>query len=458
MKHDNNSGAAIVCGNRAAMTACLLVAGLCAIASAADRRHRSRATVSREHFDGHQLFVRIWEPGVPSPAGGDGLGPLFNDTSCLGCHHQGGTGGGGGNERNVVLLSAFAAASNSGLGDSVFKGELEDLHPGFRNHESVVVHRHATDLALESRLKIMGRTSAVQTRDDMIPVQTSQRNTPALFGAGLIDAIPDKILLDAEKRQFANYPEVKGKASHLPDGRLGRFGWKGQTASLRDFVLTACANELGLEVVGHHQVSLAAAKDFDPAKLKLDLGTDQTDLLVGFVASLPPPFLANVSNFTLPPWGYNAFQRIGCATCHAPRLGQVRGLYSDLLLHDLGDRIRASGGYGMSTFSSRIVDRVSESDRARSPGGVSANEWRTPPLWGVADSAPYLHDGRASNLDEAIRLHGGEAAATAERYDKLASDERRALLAFLQSLTVGPRPREHAASEAKHHKAKPKKR
>jgi CxxC motif-containing protein (DUF1111 family) len=179
---------------------------------------------------------------------------------------------------------------------------------------------------------------------------------------------------------------------------------------------------------------------------------------VAFVASLPPPFLANISDWTLSLWGYKTFERIGCATCHAPTLGQVRGLYSDLLLHDLGDRIRSSGGYGMATFSSRVVDRASESDRARSPGEASANDWRTPPLWGVADSAPYLHDGRATNIDEAIRLHGGEAAATAKRYDKLTSDERWALLAFLESLTVGPGSKEHTTSAAKRHRVKPPKR
>jgi CxxC motif-containing protein (DUF1111 family) len=77
---------------------------------------------------------------------------------------------------------------------------------------------------------------------------------------------------------------------------------------------------------------------------------------------------------------------------------------------------------------------------------ATATEWRTPPLWGVADSAPYLHDGRARTLDEAIRLHGGEAAPTSNRYAKLAASDRKALLGFLGSLTVAPpaRPRKPA--------------
>jgi CxxC motif-containing protein (DUF1111 family) len=107
--------------------------------------------------------------------------------------------------------------------------------------------------------------------------------------------------------------------------------------------------------------------------------------------------------------------------------------------------------------SSRIVDRVQNNDRSQSPGDVAATDWRTPPLWGVAESAPYLHDGRASTLDEAIQLHGGEAAPTSERYTKLARADRQALIAFLQSQTVGLRLREHAAGKAKRNRGNPKK-
>ncbi len=213
-------------------------------------------------------------------------------------------------------------------------------------------------------------------------------------------------------------------------------------------MLNACANELGLEVPGHHQVSLAPAKEFDPLKLNLDLDQHQCDLLVSFVASLPPPLFRGTTDRQVPSWGYLVFEKVGCAACHAPRLGQVNGLYSDLLLHDLGDRMRDFGGYGMSS-SSRIVDRAKDDDTSPSRGNIAANDWRTPPLWGVADSAPYLHDGRANTLDEAIRLHGGEAAPTSKRYAQLAQEDRRALLAFLQSQTVSVEPTDHPAAKPK---------
>ena len=82
----------------------------------------------------------------------------------------------------------------------------------------------------------------------------------------------------------------------------------------------------------------------------------------------------------------------------ARRLGDIDGIYSDLLLHDMGPALSDSGSYY----------GISEPDSSKD--GVKRQEWRTPPLWGFRDSGPYLHDGRAKNLEEAVALHGGEAA------------------------------------------------
>lgn len=408
--------------------------------SAARRSRRTDSTVSRDFADARALFQKVWQPGVASKAGGDGLGPVYNENSCAGCHHLGGMGGAARNQHNVTLLTAFAGPVRCEKGEYVFQGELEDLHPGFRNHTSIVIHDHATSPFEEARLKRIRNYLTADTRDGLVALGTSSRNTPALFGDGLIDNVSDKALLDAAKRGFAAFPEIKGRVSRLHDGRLGRFGWKGQSARLRDFVLSACANELGLEVTGHHQVSLASHKDFDRSKLRKDLTDSEADLLVWFVANLPKPVIQPVDPF-LTTRGAEVFRAIGCATCHAPRLDQVSAIYSDLLLHDLGDLMRDSGGgYGMSSTRGRIVDRSSSNDGPLPSGDAGPTEWRTAPLWGVADSAPYLHDGRAATLDEAIRLHGGEAAATARRYAKLSFMDNQSLLAFLHSLCAPPAP------------------
>ena len=225
--------------------------------------------------------------------------------------------------------------------------------------------------------------------------------------------------------------------------RSGRFGWRGHVANLSDFVLTACAMELGLETPNHPQVSDPTV----PARLAPkakgpDLSNEQCDDLFEFVASLEPPqqvvpndpqAAALVNN------GQALFHSIGCAACHMARLGNVEGIFSDLLLHDMGaglnDPLPANpektrvgtrsigGGYGGGSFD--VFAELPTSIR---------REWRTPPLWGVADSAPYLHDGRASTLEDAIIQHGGEAQSSKERFLELPTENRTPILLFLQTL------------------------
>ncbi len=418
--------------------AILAAAAWAAVAGAAGGR--KGATVSREFVEGRDLFEKIWEPGRPSPVGGDGLGPLYNADSCAACHHQGGPGGSGTNAVNVVILTLGGRSAEQGAG--IFQGELEDLHPGFRNRTSVVLHRHST-AGNAGSLDTIGRYVAIQTRDELIALKRSERNTPALFGAGLIDGIPEAAIREAAARRFATFPEIKGRPSVLKDGRLGRFGWKGQTASLREFVVAACANELGLEVPGQHQASLASAKEFDPSKLGLDLEAREVGLpRFGYVRSLPRPMTKPIDPIA-PFRGQMIFESIGCATCHTPRLGSVAGLFSDLLLHDLGDRlldVRAAAT-AAARRDAQFVEMAKEGGASRpTSGDAGPTEWRTPPLWGVAHSAPYLHDGRARTLDEAIRLHGGEADATSKRYAALDVGDRQAVVAFLRSLVAPARP------------------
>jgi CxxC motif-containing protein (DUF1111 family) len=409
-----------------------------------------KGTLSRAYVEARGLFEKVWDG--TSPAGGDGIGPLYNERSCVGCHNLGGTGGAGGNAGNVTILTSLPGATLTRQG-KVFQGELEDLHPGFRNRSSIVLHHHSISTTQENRLTSIGQYAFVQTRDDVIALSRSERSTPALFGSGLINTIPDKAILDAEARKFPSFPEITGRVSRLRDGRLGKFGWKGQTASVEDFVMAACANELGLEVRGHHQPSLQSSKDFDPKKIKLDLGDDDSDRLIRFVANLPKPVVRPLLGEEL---GQQVFASIGCATCHAYAVGGVSEIYSDLLLHDLGDRFRAfGGGYG-SPPTTEVVDK-SRGKEAKVPSGdAGPTEWRTTPLWGVADSAPYLHDGRAPTLHEAIILHGGEAELTSKRYQALSLGERQFLLEFLKSQIAPDQPGRPVDRTAKSSRAKRK--
>jgi CxxC motif-containing protein (DUF1111 family) len=266
-------------------------------------------------------------------------------------------------------------------------------------------------------------------------VHISQRNTPALFGVKLIDEIPERDIVAGAKSQRLKWGMAPsedesvpvGRAFHLADGRVGRFGWKAQMASLSDFVQAACANELGLSNPGQAQPTPLYVKGPAPQSGRLDLTLDQCNELTAFCASLARPVerLPNEVTAEQATAGRKLFSKVGCADCHTPNLGSVEGIYSDLLLHSMGKELVGGGSYGEPPMPI-----------PNSPGddGPLPGEWRTPPLWGVADSAPYLHDGRAATLDEAIRLHAGQGERSAAKFGALNRLEQERLIAFLKTL------------------------
>jgi RNA polymerase sigma factor (sigma-70 family) len=414
-------------------------------------RHGPRNKPETGAERGKVLFAKDWAPNDPRSRGGDGLGPVFNETSCVACHGQGAPGGAGPGNKNVVLVTASVTGPDKAK-------DLDQIHPGFRNGRSTVLHRYGTDPRygswrrrfydsprddspnrpknvdedlVEARIRAMQQqTTPVQRQNDRsitlrpadgIVLSVSQRNTPALFGAGLIDAMSSDALAAVAAHQPA---EIRGKISRTPDGRVGRFGWKAQIGTLSEFIRAACANELGLEVPGHAQ----AVSPLAPAqKAKgLDMTEAECDDLVAYLRSLPAPVAIDPSG----PQGTEGiregrrlFADVGCADCHVPTVGNIRGIYSDLLLHDMGPSLGDSGSYYGTEGPS-------------SPGGASPQEWRTPPLWGYRDSGPYLHDGRAEDLEEAVALHGGQADASTHRFFALSAEDRFHVEEFLKSLVA----------------------
>jgi mono/diheme cytochrome c family protein len=459
----------------------LLAAGSLTLAAAPDA---ADARIAR----GRSLFLREWVPGERSGPGGDGLGPVYNETSCVACHNQGGVGGGGSVSRNVDLIAASETTDIDGgkgqSGRDEATGPDEDaliaLHAGFRRSSSVIVHRFGTDQGYEPwRLFVLDPRRGVlaQGRSGRSVVQLHQlpgnrevaeqsllaklgmhrtpspnpaeygdftlfhfqRNPIALFGGGLIDAVPDSVLEQAARQRDSRFPEISGRVCRLTDGRIGRFGWKAQEATLEEFVLTACAVELGLEVPGRPQAGNPRDGAYRAPGLDLDL--EQCQDLVAFVRSLPAPAehpSARDGEAEAILSGPATFARIGCGACHVPKLGGVKGIYSDLLLHDLGDDLGEIGGYGVTLPDpAAAVPASDDTPSGGEPTGVAARrEWRTAPLCGLRDSGPYLHDGRAETLEQAIALHGGEAEATADRYFRLSPRERWQVQAFLKSLEV----------------------
>lgn len=423
---------------------------------------------------GRELFLREWVPSDPRSPGGDGLGPVFNDSSCVACHNLGGPGGAGPAGKNIRVLfplrNNFPKPERScDMTDrTAEREELAKLHPGFRKAGAVVLHRFSTepsytrwlqtrslsldwpDLAYPDKkpgppLVEWGASGPIPVvRFEGRNIAQSQRNPTALFGGGLIDKIPSQVITFGASRQHPGFPEVRGRASLLSDGRVGRFGWKAQTATLAEFTRAACAVELGLEVPGRPQAGLPHRPDYRAPGL--DLTRRDLQSLVAFVRSLPVP-VEQPGALGPRAQGKTVFARIGCATCHVPDLGPAKGIYSDLLLHDMGEAFEdfgagsGSGSYGV--FVPEIAGARPQGGKASGGGkkedaepvaSTRPREWRTPPLWGVRDSAPYLHDGRAVTLEEAVLLHGGAAEKSSGLFKNLSHDERSALIAFLKSL------------------------
>ena len=216
---------------------------------------------------------------------------------------------------------------------------------------------------------------------------------------------------------------VAGRPRILPDGRVGKFGWKAQFATLQEFVAAACANEIGLGNPGLSQARPLVCLNYPP--VENDLSPNQFHDLVAFVDTLPRPIESPPSDPDergRAERGQSLFRRIGCADCHIPDMGGVDGVYSDFLLHRLDDRTKRQGGYAETPPVPLPEDHP------------LPDEWRTPPLWGVADSAPYFHDGGSPTLEKAVLKHHGDAENVTVAYQHLGSVDQAAIIAFLKTL------------------------
>lgn len=346
---------------------------------------------------GAALFNRVYSPE-------EGIGPLFNENQCSACHTSPAPGGTTGFER-VVKGTRFG---EDGVCDPL-------AHEGGEN-----VRTQATPL--------MRALGVERQEDPPSATEIGRFTTPFLFGLGLVEAIPDQTILAREDPGDADGDGVSGRAGRTVDGRLGRFGRKAELATIADFNDTALRFEMGLTTpsspseVAHEGRPMPP--EADPAQ---DPEVDEATvrLLEAFVRYLAPPAPAaprSEAHGDTIEAGRELFQRIGCADCHVPtmRTGpsdvpaldrKTVALYSDLLLHDMGPDLASVCGV------------------AASPA-----ETRTEMLMGLHHRDIYLHDGRASTVEDAILAHGGEARRAREAFAALPWSWRQYVLTFLGTL------------------------
>jgi CxxC motif-containing protein (DUF1111 family) len=350
------------------------------------------SAVALERFErGKELFEHGWSPE-------EGLGPTYVQDRCTSCHDIPSSGG-----TSPEGLQKFAMGCNP-----------------LAVHGGDILQRQRTPLLIE----LGGEAELFPEEATLRPMLVPSM----LYGLGLIEAIPEDEILSREDPDDLDSDGISGRAGRTADGRLARLGRKGVVASIVELVDAALITELGLTTPTYPTEEtingVAVPPESDPVP-DPEIDEETIGFIADFIRYLAPirselPTSDAVRDTLL--WGEHVFEEVGCATCHVPTLTtglnaepglheRTIRLYSDLLLHDMGPEM--AGLCGPTTL---------------------ATEYRTEKLMGLKDRPSYMHDGRASGLDQAIYFHGGEAAASRDAFNGLDMEARGYLFRFLSSL------------------------
>ena len=411
--------------------------------------------------DGQARFADI---EVVTGGANNGLGPRFNSNQCLSCHSEPAAGGTSPAQNPQIAVASLNGAKNTVPWFVTPKGPVREAR--FKKSNGV------SDGSVHDLFVITGRADAAGcniTQPDFLPAGdplTGQGGNPNIifriptptFGAGLIEAIPESAIL-ANMRANASEKLAMGISGHANshlsgnvnrnanDGTITRFGWKAQNKSLLLFAGEAYNVEMGItnqlfpqerdetpgclfnptpEDTVNFSPSAAGGHSSNTAVLS------DIEAFADFMRLLAPPTLAPATPSSTN--GRAIFAKIGCVHCHTPSLttgpkiasgsstspsvalsNQTANLYSDLIVHHMGKG---------------LADGITQ-------GAAGPDEFRTAPLWGAGQRVFFLHDGRTTNLLEAIRDHrseGSEANRVIEHFNKLTKQEQQEVLDFLRAL------------------------
>jgi CxxC motif-containing protein (DUF1111 family) len=392
---------------------------------------------------GNSFFNRNWVRAPASTTGRDGLGPTFNAQSCSSCHLHDGRG----------RPPADARDPERGL---LLRLSVGDPPRPVRFYGSQLQDRAIAGVPAEGRVRITttprpgrygdGTPFELRAPRDAVAdgafgplpkdVQISPRVAPGVFGVGLLEAVPEKTIVEHADPADEDGDGISGRANRVADARtrttaLGRFGWKANVPTVEQQNAGAFNGDIGItSPIFSDQNCEPGARACARAKSggRPEIDQAKLDRVTFYTRTLAVPARRDVGAEATDA-GERVFARLGCDSCHLPELRtgdsdipanrhQLIRPYTDLLVHDMGPGL-ADG---------------------RPDGLASGTEWRTAPLWGIGlvsvvnRHTRFLHDGRARNLAEAILWHGGEAHPARERFRTLPARERRELLAFLESL------------------------
>ena len=397
-----------------------------------------------EHLVGDKEFeaVFVTVPAEVNP----GLGPVYNNISCINCHARDGRGRApttGEKFTSMLFRVSLPNPSGEGTGAPV-------PVPGFGTQ---INNRAIYGVSPEGNVQINYTEGQITTNDGTIvhlrspkytvvdpyqplpnDVELSPRVAPVVFGLGLLEAIPEATILALADETDENSDGISGKANFVWDVQknglsLGRFGWKANQPTLLQQVASAYNDDMGVTTSLLPRENSSGQPQHDGRSDDPELSDEILEAVTFYVQTLAVPARRDLDDPVVQR-GEQLFEIAGCTGCHIPILqtgvlpdvpavsNQTIYPYTDLLLHDMGP--------GLADNRPDFL--------------ADGSEWRTPPLWGIGliktvnGHTNLLHDGRARGILEAILWHGGEANASREAVQQMSTSERDSLIAFVESL------------------------
>ncbi|WP_083540833.1 di-heme oxidoredictase family protein [Photobacterium sanguinicancri] len=405
---------------------------------------------------GNSFFRNPWVQAPATTDARDGLGPIFNTNGCQNCHIKDGRGHppeeGATNAVSMLVRLSIPAMTpeqkkalitDGVIPDPMYGGQLQDFSiSGAKPEGQIAISYQNVPVTFTDGEVVTLRKPTLTITDlqygEVHPnVQMSARIAPPMIGLGLLEQIPESTLFSMAEQQRKEGVGVSGKVNKVWDvqtnqAAVGRFGWKAGQPNLMQQNAAAFNGDVGLtsylfpnENCTEQQTICAEL----PNGGKPEVSDKILDFVEFYSQHLAVPSRRNVTD-PIVMQGEKLFADVGCGSCHQSQIKtaknedlpalseQMINPYSDLLLHDMGEGLADHRGEFLAT----------------------GTEWRTAPLWGIGYTEEvnghtnFLHDGRARTLMEAVLWHGGEAQGSRDRVVGLPKSERKALIAFLESL------------------------
>jgi CxxC motif-containing protein (DUF1111 family) len=398
---------------------------------------------AKAHELGDISFERTFVT-APAPVN-PGLGPIYNNVSCVSCHVSDGRGKAP--DVGEGLLSLLLRVSIPGKGTHGEPlavpgcgGQLQTHSVYGKQPEADVVTTYINSTEyFDDGESVELRKPVYQLSNSYIAlpsnIQVSPRLAPPVFGLGLLEAISESDIKLKEDINDADGDGISGKTNLVWNAvtlkkELGRFGWKAGQPNLKQQSAGAYNEDMGVtNPIFKTESSYNQPQYIGVDDSKTEISDSVLTTVAFYMQSLAVPARRNVDDSGVK-LGKKIFKSIDCEKCHTSTMrtqtnvafkelsNQLIHPYSDMLLHNMGDA---------------LADNREEFE-------ADGYEWRTQTLWGIGltkkinGHTNFLHDGRARNYVEAIFWHGGEAQKSNEKFKALSKSDRNALVAFLNSL------------------------